>query len=248
MRINFFCRKLNKHNIKNILFLIIPLVIFSFSLKAQNMSIFSKATKSGWYPQLLNPVVEAITGNAQNHVILDIGTGSGTLPEMLIKKDSGLQITGIDIDSTMINEAKRRLSHQNVSFRNQKINAPLEFANEQFDAVTFCSVLFLLDDTIKTGLLNEAVRVLKANGRVIILTPSGKKPILSAFAEVWRYKFSFNNFTFPIWKIATTSRGRKWQKQKWLERYARENHLSYSYSLAFNSNAAIETISKITSN
>jgi ubiquinone/menaquinone biosynthesis C-methylase UbiE len=243
MQSNFFYPKLNKRNIKYIVFLIMPILIISLSLKAQNMSIFSKATKSGWYPQFLNPVVEAITRNSQNHTILDIGTGPGTLPEMLIMKDSGLKITGIDIDSTMIDEAKSRLSHLNVSFQNQKVNAPLQFVNEQFDVVTFCSVLFLLDDTIKTGLMNEAVRVLKANGRIIILTPSGKKPILSAFIEVWRYKFSFNNFTFPIWKIATTRGGRKWQRQKWLESYAMVNHLNYSCSLTFNNNATIEIIS-----
>jgi len=229
---------------KYIELVVMPILIISLSLKAQNMSIFSKATKSSWYPEFLNPVVETITGNSENHTILDIGTGPGTLPEMLIKKDSGFQITGIDIDSTMINEAKSRLSHQNVSFQNQKINAPLEFANEQFDVVTFCSVLFLVDDTIKTELMNEALRVLKANGRIIILTPSGKKPIISSFIEVWGYRFSFNNFTFPIWKIATTSGGRKWQRQKWLESYAKENQLNYSVSLTFNNNATLEMITK----
>jgi len=244
MQSNFFYAKLTNHNIKYIGLLIMPILIISLSLKAQNMSIFSKATKSGWYPEFLKPVVETITDNSENHTILDIGTGPGTLPEMLIKKDSDLQITGIDIDSTMITEAKSRLSHKNASFRIQKINSPLEFANEQFDVVTFCSVLFLLDDTIKTELLNEAVRVLKENGRIIILTPSGKKPILTAFIEVWRYKFSLNNFTFPIWKIATTSGGRKWQKRKWLESYAKENQLKYSASTTFNNNATIETITK----
>jgi len=88
------------------------------------------------------------------------------------------------------------------------------------------------------------MRVLKPNGKVIILTPSGKKSILSSFIEVWRYKFSFNNFTFPIWKIATTRGGRKWQRQKWLENYASENKLKYTVALTFKDNAAIETISK----
>lgn len=233
---------------KYIIIIILPVLIISISLKAQNMSIFSKATKSGWYPEFLNPVVESITSNAENKTILDIGTGPGTLPQMLIEIDSSLQITGIDIDTIMIDEAKKRVFHKNISFQYQKINAPLEFANEQFDIVTFCSVLFLVDDDIKTDLMNEALRVLKPNGQIVILTPSGKKSILSSLIEVWQYKFSFNNFTFPIWKIATTRAGRKWQRQNWLEIFAIENKLKYTISLTFNNNATIETISKKTNN
>jgi ubiquinone/menaquinone biosynthesis C-methylase UbiE len=224
--------------------IILPILIISISLKAQNMSIFIKATRSGWYTEFLNPVVETITSNAENHTVLDIGTGPGTLPKMLIQKDSSLQITGIDINTTMINEARKNVSHKNVSFQYQKINAPLEFADKQFDVVTFCSVLFLVDDNIKAELMNEALRVLKPNGKIIILTPSGKKSILSSFIEVWRYNFSFNNFTFPIWKIATTRGARKWQRQKWLEHFAKDNKLNYTVTLTFNNNATIETISK----
>jgi ubiquinone/menaquinone biosynthesis C-methylase UbiE len=229
---------------KYIKIIVLTILIISISLKAQDMSIFSRATKSGWYPQFLNPVIETISNMSQHHKILDIGTGPGTLAQMLIESDSSLQITGIDIDTTMIDEAKRRSPQTNISFQYQKTNAPLHFANEQFDVVTFCSVLFLVDDSIKNNLMNEALRVLKPNGKIIILSPSGKKSIASSFIEVWKYPFSVNNFTFPIWKLATTRRARKWQRQKWLQNYAKENQLTYSVSLTFNNNASIETISK----
>ena len=208
------------------------------------MSIFLKATRSGWYPEFLNPVVDSVLGNPKYKQILDIGTGPGTLPQMLINKDSGLQISGIDISKSMIDEARKTVSHKNVSFEYQEENKPLPFTTEQFDVVTFCSVLFLLDDSIKTILMNEAIRILKPGGKIIILTPSGRKPILSSFFEVWQYPFSINNFTFPVWKIATTRGARKWQRQKWSEKYAKENQLSYTKSLAFNNNATIEIISK----
>lgn len=218
------------------------------TVTAQNMSIFSKATQSGWYPEFLNPVSDVITSNAEQTKILDIGTGPGTLPQMLIKKDSSLQIVGIDIDSVMIDEARRRFTHKNVTYQNQKINSALDFPDKQFDVITFCSVLFLVDDNIKTNLMSEALRVLKPNGKIIILTPSGRKSISSSFSEVWRYPFSFNNFTFPIWKIATTRGGRKWQQQKWLKSNSRDNHLNYTSTLVFNNNATLETISKHTNN
>jgi len=207
-------------------------------------SIFIKATDSGWYPAFLTPVVETVIANKEQRNILDVGTGPGTLPRILISSDSTLKITGIDIDTAMIDEARKKLIHKNVSFQYDKVNTPMEFTDNQFDVVTFCSVLFLLDDSTKTNLINEALRVLKPNGKIIILTPSGRKPILSSFIEVWRYPFSLNNFTFIIWKIATTNRGRKWQRQKWLEQFAVKHKIKYSNSLAFNKNASFEIISK----
>lgn len=207
-------------------------------------AIFLKATDSGWYPEFLKSVVESITANVEGKRILDIGTGPGTLPQMLIKKNSDLDIIGIDINTAMIDEAQRRLFHKNVSYKHEKINAPLEFDDKQFDVITFCSVLFLLNDSTRTNLMNEALRVLKPKGKIIILTPSGSKSIFASFIEVWRYPFSFNNFTFMVWKTATGNSARKWQNQKWLSQFSEEKNLKYTSSLTFNDNATIETISK----
>lgn len=229
---------------KYILLAFLSLTVTLVLLKAQSMSIFIKATKSGWYPEFLKPVVDTVTNNTDYKKILDIGTGPGTLPQMLIKKDSSLQITGIDINTAMIDEARRQLSHKNVSYEYEKINAPLEFADNQFDVVTFCSVLFLVDDNAKTNLMNEALRVLKPNGKIIILTPTGQKPILSAFVEVWRFPYTQHNWTFHVWKIFTSPGGRKWQKQKWLAYYSEKQKLTYTTSRAFNNNASIEIITK----
>lgn len=228
---------------KYVSILILSLTTIVISLKAQNMSLFLKATNSGWYPEFLNPVVDSITQNSNNIKILDVGTGPGTLPKILAMKNTDLQIVGIDIDTSMIDEA-RKLNYKNVSFDYEKINAPLAFSDNQFDVVTFCSILFLVDDNEKENLLNEALRVLKPNGQIIILTPSGKKSIVSAFVEVWRYKFSFNNFTFPIWKIATTHSARKWKKKNWASQYAAQQKVKYTSSLTFNENATIEIITK----
>lgn len=208
------------------------------------MSIFLRATKSGWYPEFLQPVVEVVLSNPGNNKLLDIGTGPGSLPEMLIREDSNLNITGIDSSTSMIDEAGKRLKHKNVSFLYDKANERLAFTDEEFDVVTFCSVLFLLDNTTKTFLLKEALRVLKPNGKIIILTPSGKKPIISAFVEVWRFPFSLNNWTFLVWKTFTSRSGRKWQQQKWLASYSELQKLSYSALLTFNKNASIEIINK----
>lgn len=223
---------------------ILTLSLVTLSLNAQNMSLFSKATNSGWYPEFLKPIVNEIAKSHNHQTILDVGTGPGTLPNLLIKRNHGFQIVAIDIDPIMINEAKKRTSNENITFQLQAKSEKLDFRDEQFDVVTFCSVLFLLEDSTKQNLVHEALRVLKKDGRLIILTPSGKKSIASSFIEVWSYQFSLNNFTFPIWKIATTNGGKKWQSDKWLHKFATDNQLSYTSELTFNNNATIETITK----
>ncbi|MCK9402178.1 MAG: class I SAM-dependent methyltransferase [Chitinophagaceae bacterium] len=207
-------------------------------------SIFLKAQDSGWYPEFLKPVVETVTAFESNKKILDIGTGPGKLPELLIKHDTFMQIIGIDIDTAIIDEARKRLTHKKVSYQYGKINAPLEFADNEFDVVTFCSVLFLLDDGTKTFLMNEALRVLKPAGKIIVLTPSGEKSVMSAYFEVWRYPFKKNNWTFIFWKTFTSNRGRAWQKQKFLAHYSADHKKEYTTALTFNNNASIEIITK----
>jgi ubiquinone/menaquinone biosynthesis C-methylase UbiE len=207
-------------------------------------SFFLQATTSGWYPEFLNPVVNSVLANPKHKRILDIGTGPGTLPKMLITKMPGIKITGIDIKPNMVDEARKRVSHKNVSFEYQVDCMQLPFADKQFDVVTFCSVLFLLDDSTKSNLMNEAFRVLKQNGKIIILTPSGRKAIVSSFTEVLRFRHPFKNFTFIIWKLATTHRGRQWRKQQWLEKYAEEKKLQYASYPAFKNNAEIQIIHK----
>lgn len=230
---------------KYIKIIILISLILSLTLKAQEMSILTKASQSGWYPEFLHPVLEAtLDTNNTNYNILDIGTGPGSLPEMLVKKDSSVLITAIDIDSAMITNVKARIKHKKIEFKHQQSGNHLDFTANQFDVVTICSVLFLLDENTKTKLMEEAFRVVKPNGKVIVLTPSGQKCAIASFVEVWRYPFSWNNFTFPIWKIATTGKGRKWNKEKWLKNWAFTKQYEYTSKNVFNNNATIEIITK----
>jgi ubiquinone/menaquinone biosynthesis C-methylase UbiE len=72
----------------------------------------------------------------------------------------------------MIDEVRKSISRENIIYQYQKINSALEFDDSQFDMVTFCSVLFFVDDRIKTFSMSEAVRVIKPNGK-IVLSPTG---------------------------------------------------------------------------
>ncbi len=208
------------------------------------MSLFLKATQSSWYREFLKPVAETILVDTGGKKILDIGTGPGKLPEMLHALDAGLVITGIDINASMINEARRNLKAGTISFLYQKRDVPLEFEDNGFDVVTLCSVLFLVEDQTKSQLLQESLRVLRPGGRVIILTPSGRKSVFSAFPEAKTFPPSAYRWTFPVWRMATSYGGRKWQRQSWLKQYSDNQNLGYSTFMVFNNNATIEIITK----
>lgn len=226
------------------IYIVITLAILGFSLRGQSFSLFLKANDSGWYPEFLNPVVDTILNSRSHLYILDIGTGPGKLPELLIQKDSSLHVTGIDIDTSSIDTARRRIVHRNVNFEYQKINAPLIYKDAQYDIVTFCSVLFLLDDSSKLLLVQEALRVLKPGGKIVVLSPSGRKSVFSSLWEIWSYPYSNSNWTFTAWKAFTNSRGTRWQANGWLKQFSKRQQLEYSNHWVFNDNATLEIVIK----
>lgn len=208
-------------------------------------SIFLTATNSAWYAGFMKPVVDTIICKPGNRKILDIGTGPGTLPRKLAEKDAGLQIIGVDINTSYIDYARNRSDNENVTFLYLKPQSHLDFRDSQFDVVTFCSVLFLLNDKTKKLLMDEALRMLKPRGEIIILSPSGKRSGLTSPVEGPNNPFSSGKWTFYVWKNLTSSGGRKWINQKWPEQYAKEHHLNYTASLTFNNHAFIERISRV---
>ena len=220
----------------------ISIIAIVITLKAQYMSPFVKATESGWYPPFLQPVLDSIKSQGRHLKILDLGTGTGKLPELLIRQDGSYFITGIDIDSAFIKNAKDRVKHPHVTFDFQKTHTKLDFADASFDVVTICSVLFLIDESTRKLFCSESLRILKPGGKLIVLTPSGKKSRLTAFSEIWTFPYSKYNWTYFIWKTLTSRGGQKWQKEKWLENYANLNTLSYQKAFTFNDNACIEII------
>jgi ubiquinone/menaquinone biosynthesis C-methylase UbiE len=224
--------------------MMITTTTFLFHQKTQAMSIFLKATKSQWYKEFLHPVADELCQLPNGSEILDIGTGPGNLPAIVASRKNKLKITGIDIDSSMIREARKRYDLPNLSFDYQEVNAPLSFENQQFDALCFCSVLFLLDQDTKQNLVLEAARILKPKGKIFILTPSGKRPISKAFWDIRFFDKPFQNLTFSFWKLATTRAGRNWQNAHWAENFALENGFSYTMDIVFHGHATLEILTK----
>lgn len=130
---------------------------------------FSGVQESPWYRQFLNPVVEEVEEGA---VLLDIGTGSGKLLQILTK-DRRVKCVGVDTSPSMLQEAKKKLVGMSAELYEIKAQAPLPFEPNSFDQVTICNVLFNLPTSSVDLILEEAFRVLKKGGKVLVLTPTG---------------------------------------------------------------------------
>ena len=110
------------------------------------------------------------------------------------------------------------------------------------DAVSFLSVLFLVEETTRESLLNESLRMLKTGGKVFVLTPSAKGSW--GMGETGRSFWKNNNWTFLFWRTLTRSKAGKWVSQNWLEQYASRNNLGYSREIVYHGYAVVEVLEK----
>lgn len=119
-----------------------------------------------------------VTGNPE-HVVLDIGCGSGHGSNTLAKKFK--KVHGVDVAQEAIDYAKAHWQEPNIEFSiGDSMNMP--FADNTFDVVVAFEVFEHLTDWRK--FLSEIKRVLKPNGIVYLSTPNKtlyspgtKKPI-----------------------------------------------------------------------
>jgi len=101
---------------------------------------FSNIQETPWYRSFLNPVINEIRREGK---LLDIGTGSGKLIQ-IISKEKHINCIGVDTNSEMLKEAKIKLKGTNTRLLKIKANTKLPFNDNSFSYVTICSVLFHL--------------------------------------------------------------------------------------------------------
>lgn len=101
----------------------------------------------------------------ENHQILDLACGTGTLSIAVKKRLPNIEITGFDVDNEILKMARRKakLAHADINFE-QGFSDKLPFENESFDRVF--STLFFHHLTLerKHKTLQEILRVLKPRG------------------------------------------------------------------------------------
>jgi len=196
---------------------------------------FSNLQEEPWYRKFLNPVINE-TGNIGE--LLDIGTGSGKLIQIL-STEKNIKCIGVDTNNEMLNEAKVKLNNENIQLMKIEANQKLPFENNSFDYITICSVLFHLKNEDIDLILTDAKGLLKKNGKIIVLTPTGKGNLI----KLSKNYLSFKNFGVYVWYFATKNRAKIWTTNKYLEKYASKNKLKYKSKIVMNDFAQLEILS-----
>jgi len=195
---------------------------------------FSNLQEAPWYRSFLNPVINEVD---KKGTLLDIGTGSGKMIQIL-SDEKGIECIGVDKNAEMIKEANNKLKNSNVKIIEIEVNKKLPFEDKSFNYVTICSVLFHLNNENKDLMLQDSTRLLKENGKIIILTPTGIGNVFS----LTKHFFSLKNIGVFIWFYATRNRAKLWSKENYLKEYSLKNNLNYSSKIVMNGFAQLEII------
>ena len=122
-------------------------------------------TREGTFKKAL---VQQIDPQA-NETLLDVGCGTGTLLQMLVRKQPKLKVVGLDIDISALEQASVKLkTHEETVTLFQGQAQKTSFANEMFDLVVSSLFFHHLNREQKLDSLCEIRRVLKLGGRLHI--------------------------------------------------------------------------------
>lgn len=102
--------------------------------------------------------------------VLDICTGTGTNAIRIAKNKPNAKVAGIDISKDMLRIAKNKVEKEeidNIKFYCMDASR-LKFKDEMFDKISIALVLHEMEDDMAKKLIQEAKRVLKQNGQIIV--------------------------------------------------------------------------------
>ena len=134
--------------------------------------------------RMLHKALVDLTVAAPLGDLLDVGCGQGRILKLLATRAH--RVVGVDIDSDARRLARAELllaGSRNCSLRHGNMYS-LPFENEEFDTIILDGVLG--DAEQPTEVITEALRLLKAGGRVLLLSATGERTaeqIKSDFAD-----------------------------------------------------------------
>ena len=109
-----------------------------------------------WKSELIN-----FLNIQKNDIIIDVGSGTGDLINLILKKNLQNTLYSVDLNAEMLNYGKKKFKEKNIKFI--KANAEnLPFKDNSFDKYIICFCLRNITD--KNKALYESFRVLKPGG------------------------------------------------------------------------------------
>ena len=129
--------------------------------------------------------------------VFELGCGTGRLAECLFKKHLADDATyvGIDISTTMIGIASRRLAlwSARAAVRQADGTTKLPYPDCSFDRFVTTYVLDLLPEPAIDHVLNEARRLLRPNGKLCVVTSTeGVTAVSRVVTAIWKSIYALN--------------------------------------------------------
>lgn len=127
---------------------------------------------------------------SQPQHILDVATGTADVAIALAKTLQPKQVIGLDIAAEMLDIGRKKVKQQDLSEVVELIDGDAEnlpFENNTFDAVTVAFGVRNFENLLSG--MNEIQRVLKPNGKLVVLEFS--KPRLFPLKQLFQFYFKY---------------------------------------------------------
>ncbi len=153
-------------------------------------SQFYKSVTDEYKLYYISPFVDEISKflekNGKDYCnVLDFGCGYGELSHVF--RQSGFEVTGMDMDDERIKEAK--IKYPNIDFMSFCYKDSLPFSSDSFDVIFSSSVLQYIDHEV---FFTECKRILKKDGCVIFIENLKNNPITRigrAYLKLKKFKY-----------------------------------------------------------
>ncbi len=135
-----------------------------------------------YYSDVVARHIESLSSEGIRRV-LDVGAGTGSVTSALLK--SGRRVTAIDVSRAMLERLRAKLALDQFARAEILLSDAKDlsmFESASFDGVNILLALFDMSDP--TAALNEAIRVLKPGGLIVITEPKRSFDIVKLLACV----------------------------------------------------------------
>jgi len=160
-----------------------------FSSVADNYDLMNDAMSFGLH-RLWKEILIELSEVKSGSKVLDIASGTGDIPKILLSKHNTIEVHMTDINASMLSNGYKRAVNENFhsnTYFSVASGESLPYKDNSFDVIT---VGFgLRNFTNKKDGLKEMRRCLKSNGVLLVLEFS--KPQNSLFSKVYDW-YSFN--------------------------------------------------------